>query len=172
VQGIFLWRRIPGGGAALAFLATLLLGTAALPADRCVIPPFTYRHGVVTFSEGGRRVDLRVLVADTPDKQEYGLMCRTSLPADEGMLFVFADVTRVPFWMKNTLIPLSIAFIDDRWRIVQIRDMAVEPDPEHPTTLYTPPRPYRYALEVNQGFFAQHGLDTRAVVQFTPAESQ
>lgn len=160
--------RWAGVGAVVAALAGLLTGMSPVLAQGCTVPPLTYRHGTVIFTQGGQRTEVRVLIADTPEKQEYGLMCRTSLPADEGMLFVFADVTQVPFWMKNTLIPLSIAFIDDRWRIVAILDMAVEPDPAHPSALYAPPRPYRYALEVNQGFFAKHGIHAGAEVRFSP----
>jgi hypothetical protein len=73
--------------------------------------------------------------------------------------------------MKNTLIPLAIAFIDSDWHIVRIMEMAVAPDPaEGPFTYYEPPKPYRYALEVNAGFFARHEISERAEVRFIPPE--
>lgn len=152
--------------AAAAMAAALLsagLGSADGP---CQVPAFPYKHGVVTFTETGHITQVRVEIADTSDTLEYGLMCRTTLEPDAGMLFTFADATNAAFWMKNTLIPLSIAFIDSGWHIVSIMDMKVEPDPASPLAHYSPPRPYRYALEVNQGFFAQHGIDAGAQVSF------
>jgi uncharacterized membrane protein (UPF0127 family) len=109
-----------------------------------------------------------VEIADTLETQEVGLMCRTALDPDAGMLFQFAADTQGSFWMKDTLIPLSIAFIDSGWHIVSIMDMKVEPDPTHPQALYAPSRPYRYALEVNQGFFGQRDIDGGAQVTFIP----
>ncbi|GEM_PF-627750 len=135
----------------------------------CHVPQFAYKHGTVTFAEHGRTVQVRVEIADSEPAREVGLMCRTSLDPDAGMLFVFEDQTSVPFWMKDTLIPLSIAFLDSRWRIVALMDMKVAPDPDRgPFEYYGPKRPYRYALEVNEGFFARYGLDEKAEVRFSP----
>lgn len=135
----------------------------------CHVPSFAYRHGIVTFTERGRTTQVRVEIADTPERTEVGLMCRTALDPDAGMLFWFADKTQTPFWMKSTLIPLSIAFIDADWHIVRLMDMKVAADPENgPFETYAPPRPYRYALEVNLGFFAQHDIDENAEVRFSP----
>jgi uncharacterized membrane protein (UPF0127 family) len=112
-----------------------------------------------------------VELADTPDRQAVGLMCRPTLDPDAGMLFMFHYSTRGAFWMKNTLIPLAIAFIDSDWHIVRIMEMAVAPDPaEGPFTYYEPPKPYRYALEVNAGFFARREISERAEVRFLPPE--
>ncbi len=155
----------------VAVAAAVFLGTGTAGADGgCPAPHFAYKHGVVTFTEQGRSAQVRVEIADTPESQETGLMCRTALDGDAGMLFVFADDTQEPFWMKNTLIPLSIAFIDSGWHIVGIVHMKVEADPANPDPqdIYGPDRPYRYALEVNQGFFAQHGIDAGAQVAFLP----
>jgi uncharacterized membrane protein (UPF0127 family) len=136
----------------------------------CFVPLFAYRHGTVVFSEGGRVVRVRVEIADTPERQEIGLMCRTILDPDAGMLFMYPDITWTQFWMKNTFIPLSIAFIDPRWHIVRIMEMAVAPDPvEGPFIIYDPAKPYRYALEVNRAFFTKHELDEHAEVRFVPS---
>lgn len=164
--------------AAVAALALAGLGTApagmgsaaqsyqAPATPDCHVPSFPYKHGTVTFTEHGTATEVHVEIADTPDAEEVGLMCRTSLDPDAGMLFVFADDTRSPFWMKNTLIPLSIAFIDAKWHIVGLMDMRVAPDPSNPADLYAPGKPYRYALEVNQGFFTRHDIDEKAEVRF------
>jgi uncharacterized membrane protein (UPF0127 family) len=137
----------------------------------CSVPLFAYRTGTVVLSEAGRATRVRVQLADTPDRQEVGLMCRPTLDPDAGMLFMFHYPTRGAFWMKNTLIPLAIAFIDSDWHIVRIMEMAVAPDPaEGPFTYYEPPKPYRYALEVNAGFFARHEISERAEVRFIPPE--
>jgi uncharacterized membrane protein (UPF0127 family) len=126
----------------------------------------------MSFTEHGTTVDVRVEIAETQQLREVGLMCRRSLDPDAGMLFVFEDQTRDPFWMKNTLIPLSIAFMGSHWEIVGILDMRVAPDPANPppSDVWAPSRPYRYALEVNQGFFKAHGLDERAEVHFVSGE--
>ncbi|HEX4836720.1 MAG TPA: DUF192 domain-containing protein [bacterium] len=152
-----------------AAVVAALLGAGPGSADGpCQALSFPYKHGIVTFTEAGQTTQVRVEIADTHDTQEYGLMCRTTLEPDAGMLFAFADATKGAFWMKDTLIPLSIAFIDSGWHIVSMMDMKVEPDPANPVALYAPPRPYRYALEVNQGFFAQHGIDAGAQISFLP----
>lgn len=141
-------------------------------AQACTVPAFRYRHGIVSFTEHGTTTDVRVEIADTEQARETGLMCRRALDPDAGMLFVFEDLTRAPFWMKNTLIPLSIAFLDNRWRVVGLDDMRVAPNPADPppTDLWAPAKAYRYALEVNQGFFKTHELDNKAKVRFTSGE--
>jgi uncharacterized protein len=159
----------------LAAASAALLGAGPVPGGEgaapptpsdCTVPTFAYRHGTVSFTEHGQTAEVRVEIADTLDSRDVGLMCRTALDADTGMLFVFEDDTGGSFWMKNTLIPLSIAFIDARRHVVAIKDMPVEPDPSRPKRFYSPAHQYRYALEVNQGFFAQHGLDEKAEVRF------
>lgn len=101
-------------------------------------------------------VTMRVEVARTDDELEHGLMLRTSLPENEGMLFDYGeevDHTEYWFWMKNTLIPLSIAFIAEGGRIVSIHDM----QPLDETHVHAA-APYRYALEANQGFFEARNI--------------
>ena len=155
-----------------AALATAVLGSAPAPArGACSAPLFAYRHGSVFFSERGRVERVRVELADTGDRMEVGLMCRTALDPDAGMLFLFSTSTSTPFWMKNTLIPLAIAFIDSNWHIVKIIEMAVAPDPaQGPFATYGPDKPYRYALEVNAGYFTRHALDDGAEIRFEPQE--
>jgi uncharacterized membrane protein (UPF0127 family) len=105
-------------------------------------------------------VTVEAQVADSSAKREQGLMGRTSLGANDGMIFLFTDVSDGPvtsdFWMKDTLIPLSIAFWDQRGRIVGIQDM--EPCTKDPCPTYGSPKPYTGALEVNFGFFNEHGV--------------
>jgi uncharacterized protein len=106
---------------------------------------------LVTF-EGSTAV-LYVRIADDAGERRRGLMGVTRLGDDEGMAFVFEAAVEGGFWMKDTLIPLSIAFYDADGRIVRILDM--EPCTEDPCPLYDPAVAYRGALEVNRGAFAE-----------------
>lgn len=96
---------------------------------------------------------LSVEIADTNQSREIGLMFRPHLPTNTGMLFVFPLPTQGCFWMKNTLIPLSIAYIDNHGNIVGIFDM--QPHDESPVCSR---KPFLYALEVNQGWFKKHNV--------------
>jgi hypothetical protein len=96
---------------------------------------------------------ITVEVARRPDERARGLMFRESLPADHGMLFVFPREEVQQFWMRNTTVPLSIAYADTSGRIVRIADL--EPLDERPVTSLGPAR---YALEMNRGWFAAHGV--------------
>lgn len=99
-------------------------------------------------------------VADSHRERMLGLMHRTSLGADAGMLFVFEAKTSGGFWMKNTLVPLSIAYMGrkgDTYEVLAILDM--EPCRADPCPNYPPGRPYDATLEVNQGWFATHGVE-------------
>ncbi|HEV8338904.1 MAG TPA: DUF192 domain-containing protein [bacterium] len=130
-----------------------------------------FKKGTLVLLAPGRRVVLQVEVADTAMARSRGLMDRERLAADAGMLFIFEESGRWGFWMKNTLIPLSIAFIDKTWRIVDIQDMAVAPNPrEGPFTIYEARAPALYALEVRQGLFKHKGIGVGARVIFTPHE--
>lgn len=148
-------------------LAAVLLITAAvlvLPAQGAVI----YKRGTLVIIQDKARVTLNVEVADTLESRAQGLMYRTKLDENAGMLFDLGSSERWPFWMKNTLIPLSIAFISVEWQIVDILDMAVAADPQNgPFPFYAPGTPARYALEVNQGFFKRKGIAVGAKVVFT-----
>ena len=92
-------------------------------------------------------------VARTPEQQQTGMMMRTEMATHEGMLFVFDDVSPRCFWMKNTLLPLSIAFIEDDGTVVNIAEMKPRSEASHCSE-----KPVRYALEMNSGWFAQRGL--------------
>ncbi len=92
-------------------------------------------------------------VAATPETRERGLMFRYDMKDDEAMLFVFPSAQRQSFWMKNTPLPLSIAFIDARGVILNIRDMMPFTTDGHPSEGEA-----LYALEVNRGWFAQRGI--------------
>lgn len=108
--------------------------------------------GQAVLSHGDEQTTIAVEVADTQAEREQGLMGRETLPAEAGMAFVFPEDHRGPFWMKDTLIPLSIAFYSAEGRILKILDM--EPCKADPCPLYDPGVAYRGALEVNQGAFA------------------
>ena len=112
---------------------------------------------LVIYGSGGKEVEVRVEVADDLAEQAEGLMDRTVLGENRGMLFVYTEERELSFWMKNTLIPLSIAFIDSESRIIDIQDMKpLDDEPPH----YVSAEPAQYALEVNQGFFDER--DVRA----------
>ena len=106
--------------------------------------------------------EIRVEVAKTPEERSYGLMGRKHLSKDEGMLFIFETEDYHGFWMKDTLIPLSIAFIDKDGRIVWITDMK-------PLTLnsHVPPKPILYALEMNKSWFSSCGIKVGDFVRFS-----
>jgi uncharacterized membrane protein (UPF0127 family) len=103
-----------------------------------------------------------VEIADTASRRSRGLMFRQSLPAEEGMIFLFAADSSGGFWMKDTFVPLSIAYIDSAGVIITIRDM--EP---LSTAIVSPSGPYRWALEMNQGWFAASGVEVGDSVRFT-----
>lgn len=99
-------------------------------------------------------------LAESVNARASGLMGRQTLDPNAGMLFVFDRKDRHCFWMRNTLLPLSIAFIDDDGRIVDIDDMQPETDDSH-----CPGQAVRYALEMEQGWFARHGLKVGDVLR-------
>ncbi len=142
----------------IACFATI--ATAAPPGVR-------FEQGTVVITQGIKRVMLPVEVANTPPTRALGLMYRTRLDERAGMLFLFDQSAHWSFWMKNTLIPLSIAFINESGEIVEIQDMKVAPDPERgPFAFYQPVKPFQSALEVNQGFFKRQGISVGAKISF------
>jgi uncharacterized membrane protein (UPF0127 family) len=110
----------------------------------------------------GKQV-FQVEVATTPSERERGLMERTQIPANGGMLFKFEQAAPHCFWMHNTPLPLSIAFIDEQGRIANIADMQPQTD-----TLHCARTKVRYALEVAQGGFARRGIAPGAQVKGLP----
>jgi uncharacterized membrane protein (UPF0127 family) len=111
----------------------------------------------------GGDVVVYVEVATTPEQHQRGLMGRTSMPADQGMVFDFGGETQTSFWMKDTLIPLSIAWFTHDGVIVDIQEMEALSE-----ALHTPRAPYWYALEANKGFFAAHGVQPGDTVRWPP----
>ncbi len=114
----------------------------------------------------GERVPVQVEIADTPAERQQGLMGREALAEDAGMLFVFEQEQPLSFWMKDTLIPLSIAYIDGSGTIVDIQDMQPLDETSHPSAA-----PAMYALEVNQGFFGEWGVTVGDMVEL-PGQSE
>jgi uncharacterized membrane protein (UPF0127 family) len=96
---------------------------------------------------------IQAQVASTAAQRNTGLMWRRQMPANEGMLFVFEAPAAVCFWMRNTFLPLSAAFVGDDGTIVHIARMQPLSDNTHCT-----PVPVRYVLEMHQGWFAKRGL--------------
>jgi len=110
----------------------------------------------------GKRTNMKSLfveVADTDPKRSYGLMDRRQLPENQGMVFRFPTARRLTFWMKNTYIPLDIAFIDDYGRITQIEEMF----PLSTRAIVSQKR-CRYALEVNRGWFLDNDIGVGDVI--------
>jgi uncharacterized membrane protein (UPF0127 family) len=96
---------------------------------------------------------IRAQLAITPQQRQIGLMHRREMPSHEGMLFVFDEPSRQCFWMRNTLIPLTIAYLADDGTVVNLADMQPQSDESHCSA-----KPVRFALEMNQGWFAKRGI--------------
>lgn len=101
---------------------------------------------------------LIVEIADTPARRAQGLMNRKSLPKDHGMLFIFDNEERQSFWMKNTLISLSIAFFDENRKLLEIQDMEPASMVDQNPKIYASTKPAKYALEVPKGWFAKNKI--------------
>ena len=150
--------------ALVVVLGALAMGVTAA---RAALQPRSSGCGDQPFAQaqvpGAARLTLEL--AATDEQRSRGLMFRESLPEDQGMLFVFEQQTNASFWMRNTLIPLSIAYIDRDGTILDIQDMQPEA-PGYPTPIYPPASPYWYALEVNQGWYARNGVNVGDVFAF------
>jgi uncharacterized protein len=105
----------------------------------------------VTLSVGIHQIDTQVAL--TPEQHQIGLMYRTEMPQGEGMLFVFQSPSKQCFWMKNTNLPLTAAFVSDDGSIVNLEDMKPQTTDSHCSL-----KPVRYVLEMNQGWFARKGI--------------
>ena len=112
----------------------------------------------VSLTIGGHT--LTAEVAATTDTRSQGLMHRRMLPENRGMLFVFRDTGAHAMWMMNTYIPLSVAFLDEGGRIINIEDMQPHTRDSHGAA-----RPAKYALEMNQGWFAKRKIKPGARVE-------
>ena len=137
---------------ALAIAGLFLVASVAAAAD---LP-------TTVLTVGDHKLTAEVVV--TPEQRAVGLMHRFSLKPDHGMLFVFERSEPLSFWMKNTFIPLSIAFIGADGRIVNIEDMKPQTEDTHWSK-----GPALYALEMRKGWFAEKGIGPEAVVKGIPA---
>lgn len=126
-----------------------LLAVFALPAWSQDTPQLQLPR--VTLSAGMHLINAQL--AATPEQRTIGLMFRQEMPANEGMLFVFEQPAGQCFWMKNTLLPLTAAFVADDGTIVNLADMKPQTLDSHCST-----QPVRYVLEMNKGWFAKRGL--------------
>ena len=115
----------------------------------------------VSLTAGMHRIDAQV--AQTPGQRQIGLMWRREMPQHEGMLFVFDQPGVQCFWMKNTLIPLTAAFIADDGSIVNLADMKPQSTDEHCSKA-----PVRFVLEMNQGWFDRKGIKAGAKLSGGP----
>ncbi len=130
--------------AAALLLAMLAAGAAWAQGQPQNLPAATLQVGMH---------NIRAQLAVTPEQRQIGLMFRQTMPTHEGMLFVFEQATTQCFWMRNTLIPLSIAFLADDGTVVNLADMKPQSDDSHCSA-----KPVRYVLEMNQGWFAKRGV--------------
>lgn len=105
----------------------------------------------VKLQAGMYQIDAQV--AQAPDERTIGLMFRKEMPQQEGMLFVFEQPSKQCFWMMNTLLPLTAAFVDDDGTVVNMADMKPQTTNSHCSA-----KPVRYVLEMNQGWFARKGI--------------
>ena len=149
---------VPLSTALTSFVATVLvLWSPATPAQdgpQLGLPR-------VELTAGMHRIDAQV--AQTPQQRQIGLMHRKEMPPHEGMLFVFEQPATQCFWMKNTLLPLTAAFVADDGTIVNLADMKPQALDSHCST-----QPVRYVLEMNQGWFAKRSIKAGAKLQGAP----
>lgn len=134
------------------------LSQLSLPAG---VRPVEFAAGKVNIQSATGRHTLQVEIAETRRQIERGLMYRTSLPETGGMLFIYPKANKGSFWMFNTFIPLSVAYADEHGVIFQISDMVPcgnLPESECAKKTYPARQPFRFALEVNQGYFARRGI--------------
>jgi uncharacterized membrane protein (UPF0127 family) len=140
------------------FLAALAL---AFVAPMCAAQAGPQKLSAIRLNAGIHNIEAEV--ARTPDERATGLMFRERMAANEGMLFAFEEPATQCFWMKNTLLPLSAAFIADDGTVVNIEDMAPKSLDSHCST-----KPVRFVLEMNQGWFAKRGIKTGSKLSGAP----
>ena len=116
-----------------------------------------------TLSAGMHQIDAQVALQ--PNQRQIGLMFRKEMPASEGMLFVFEQAGKQCFWMKDTLIPLTAAFVADDGTIVNLADMKPRVTDSHCSE-----KPVRYVLEMNVGWFAKKGIKAGSKLAGPPFE--
>ncbi len=141
----------------------ILLVTLGLPAWARQGPQLDLPR--VTLSAGMHLIQAQV--AATPEQRAIGLMFRKEMPTGEGMLFVFERPEAQCFWMQNTWLPLTAAFIADDGTIVNLADMQPQTTKSHCST-----RPVRFVLEMNRGWFAKRGLKAGSRLSGPPFASR
>jgi len=122
----------------------------------CVAPAQNKSTAAGACLENGKCIDIRI--ADSAQEREQGLMFEKSLPESGGMLFVFENEGPHAFWMKNTLIPLDIVWLDTEGKIVFMRENAL-PCREEPCETFSPDANAKFVLETNAGFAEKNGLE-------------
>jgi uncharacterized membrane protein (UPF0127 family) len=129
--------------------------------------PSDARPGL-TMTFGGTDATLAVDLADDPQERREGLMGIEELPADQGMAFVWPEPVDTTFWMKETLVPLSVAFVDESGHVIEVLDM--QPCETEPCPSYGIDEPFVLAVEANLGWFDDHGVGAgdRAELRRTP----
>lgn len=142
------------------FAALLLAGCVACGAALAQDAP-QMNLPRVKLSAGMHQIDAQV--AATPEQRSTGLMFRKDMPQHEGMLFVFEQPSVQCFWMKNTLLPLTAAFVADDGTIVNLADMKPQTTDSHCSA-----KPVRYVLEMNQGWFAKKAIKAGSRLSGTP----
>ena len=153
---------VRAGGFALMWRLLAVLCAVAVPGcdrGRQVAPD---QYGIVRMELGGQPFTLEL--AATEKTRQHGLMHRQSMPANHGMLFVFADEQPLSFWMKNTLIPLDIVYLDKGGKVVSVSRMKPMDETGVPSG-----RPAKYAIELNEGTAARVGLKVGDVLNVPPA---
>jgi uncharacterized membrane protein (UPF0127 family) len=138
----------------------ILLGAKALVLALCLVQAAVVRaeFPVVELGAGMHRIEAEL--AHTDPNRQKGLMHRQAMPVHRGMVFVFTQDARHCMWMKNTLIPLSVAFMDREGRILNIEDMQPQTEDSHCAAA-----PARFALEMNKGWFAERGISLGARIR-------
>mgnify|MGYP001569390567 FL=1 len=131
------------------FLSSVILIFLLLVLNGC-----SYKY--VLIDNGKEKIKVDVEVADNDEERMQGLMFRESLGENSGMLFVFDNKAKYAFWMKNTLIPLDVIFIDENFNIVDI--IYAVPCKEDPCERYIPKKESLYVLEVNGNFTIKNGI--------------
>jgi len=141
---------IQNSGMKFLTLACLSVVLSLFTAARAQETPQTQLQRI-TLTAGFHQIETQVAL--TPEQHQIGLMYRTEMPQGEGMIFVFQNPSKQCFWMKNTVLPLTAAFIDDDGTIVNLEDMKPQTTDSHCSL-----KPVRYVLEMNQGWFAKKGI--------------
>jgi uncharacterized membrane protein (UPF0127 family) len=131
------------------FFAIFALAASLLPVAHAQEPQSQLPR--VRLSAGLYQIDAQV--AQSPEEREFGLMFRKEMPQNEGMIFVFEQPATQCFWMKNTLLPLTAAFVAEDGRIVNLADMKPMTEDSHCSR-----QPVRFVLEMNQGWFARKNI--------------